>query len=575
MSIEEKNGSWSGQAERFLEDGDFSNMRASGREILEDNINNPEGWALVAEASVYLNDMETAEDALNHLWHLDSQKSASHASLRGLFATAAYYGAQFMLDKAMDAYEQLFRRFNAKLGTGAWGDISRKIMERGYAFYADTCLLAGYGDKAAEATFKASRIVSDIDKKAMYHSKALFLTNYRESGSVRQLEQHQQFGHLLRPEMTFPHDKEKRRKPHSIRVGFISPDFRQHAAAYFFTPLLRDFSRDGYKIYAYFTGKGDHITQRFKKLPDVWRDMYGKNTLSVARQIFDDRIDILVDLSGHSQNNCLPVLGYRPAPVQISGIGYVNTTGLGAVDYFLTDNICCPDVGDQLKFTEKLLKLEGCHLCFSPDILRSMKAEGEDTPAGKNGYVTYGSFNNFAKVTDEMLLMWRNILEALPSKLVIKCKTCSVESGQKIIRNRFRRIGGNPELLELRPFSQDYLLQYRDIDIALDTSPYCGGLTTCDALYMGVPVISLKGHSHGSRYGETILTAAGLPELVSDGKRTYVSKAVQLGRQVEKLNELHRNLPKDLRLSRLMDNKAYMTDIENKIRQIWDLYCKD
>lgn len=574
MGMNEKDFSWSRQAENFLEEGNFSNMRACGRELLDANLNNPEGWALVAEASVYMEDFDTAEAALNQLWHLDSQQNALRANLRGLFATAAFYGAQFILDKAMEAYEQLFKRFDVSVGKGIWGEISNKIIERGYAFYADTCLLAGCADKAAAATFKASRTVSDIKKKAMYHSKALFLTNYRDSGSKQQLEQHKQFEHLLRTEVKFPHDREKRRKNHSLRIGYISPDFRQHAAAYFFTPLLRDANRNDFKIYAYSTGKADHITQRFKKMPDVWRDMHGKSSRQVAKQIFDDRIDILVDLSGHSQNSCLPVLGYRPAPVQISGIGYINTTGLSAVDYFLTDTTCCPNVGDQLNFREKLLKLDGCHLCFAPEILRSIKAEGCDTPAKTNGYVTYGCFNNFAKVTDDMLLMWRNILESVPSKLVIKNKTCSVDSGQNIIRERFRRIGGNPEKLELRPFSPDYLAQYRDIDIALDTSPYCGGLTTCDALYMGVPVISLKGHSHGSRYGETILKAAGLPELISDGQRAYVSKAVQLGRQADKLNELHNNLPKMIRISPLMDNKTYMADMENKFKQIWDYYCK-
>ncbi|WP_198022695.1 hypothetical protein [Anaerovibrio sp. RM50] len=574
MSSKEKDFSWSRQAENFLDEGNFSSMRACGREILDENLNNPEGWALVAEASVYLEDFETAEAALNQLWNLDSQRSVARANLRGLFATAAFYGAQFILDKAMDAYDQLFNRFNASVGKGTWGEISHKIIERGYGFYADTCLLAGEGDKAAAATFKASRTVSDMAKKAMYHSKALFLTNYRDSGSNRQFEQHKQYAHLLRTEMKFPHDKEKRRKNHSLRIGYISPDFRQHAAAYFFTPLLRDINRNEFKVYAYFTGKSDHITQRFKKMPDVWRDMSGKDSLQVARQIFDDRIDILVDLSGHTQNSCLPVLGYRPAPVQVSGIGYINTTGLSVVDYFLTDTTCCPAVGDQLHFTEKLLKLDGCHLCFSPDILRSMKAEGRDTPAQKNGYVTYGSFNNFAKVTDDMLLRWRNILDGVPSKLVIKSKTCSVEAGRNIIRDRFRRIGGDPEKLELRPFSKDYLTQYLDIDIALDTSPYCGGLTTCDALYMGVPVITLAGHSHGSRYGETILKAAGLPELICNGNRAYVSKAVQLGRQITQLNELHHNLPKMIRTSPLMDNRTYMTDIENKFKQIWDSYCK-
>ncbi|MBQ3853846.1 MAG: hypothetical protein II778_03990 [Anaerovibrio sp.] len=566
--------SWSNTAEMFLACGDLFSMRACGREALELNENSAEALAIIAEASIYLQEFSPAEEALNKLWQLDSQKTVAKANLRGLFATAAFYGAQFQLDKALLAYEQLFARFEAGEKLDGWDETAQKIIERGYAFYADSCLLAGYAEKAAQATFKASQTVSDIQQKATYHSKALFLTNYRESGSEGQLKKHRQYGSLLRTEMMFPHDKEKRRKSHSLRIGYISPDFRQHAAAYFFTPLLRDANGDDFSVYVYFTGKGDHITQRFKKMSKVWRDVSDKTPLQVARQIFQDHIDILVDLSGHTQNSCLPVLGYRPAPIQISGIGYINTTGLKTVDYFLTDNICCPEDSPEWRFSEKPLRMQGCHLCFSPDVMRNMKVEGHDTPAKTNGYVTYGCFNNFAKVTDEMLVMWRNILEGSHGKLILKNKTCSIESGQAIIRERFQQIGGDPEQLELRPFSADYLTQYNDIDICLDTSPYCGGLTTCDALYMGVPVITMKGWSHGSRYGETILQAAGLAELISDGNRTYASKAIQLGKQVDKLNEIHHELPKQVRKSRLMDNKSYMVDIEDKYRHIWKLYCE-
>ena len=566
--------SWSDAAEMFLADGNFQSMRACGREALELNNSSAEAWAIIAEASVYMQDFSEAAEALEKLRHLDNQKNTASANLRGLFAVAAYYGAQFQLDKALAAYEQLFARFAAGERRGGWSEACHRIMERGYAFYADSCLLGGYADKAVEATFNASRVAPDIMERAMYHSKALFLTNYRESGTQRQIKQHRQYNHLLRTEMMFPHDVEKRRKSHSLRIGYISPDFRQHAAAYFFAPLLRDANEADFAIYAYFTGQADHVTQRFKKMTRNWRDMAGKTPLEIARQIFNDRIDILVDLSGHSQNNALPVLGYRPAPVQVSGIGYINTTGLAVVDYFLTDMVCCPDRATEQKFTEKPLRLSGCHLCYCPEVLRSLKPEGHDTPAKRNGYVTYGCFNNFAKVTDDMLVVWRNILEGGNARLILKNKTCSIESGREIIRERFKRVGGDVDKLELRPFSPDYLTQYNDIDIALDTSPYNGGLTTCDALYMGVPVITLAGWSHGSRYGETILQAAGLPELVSNGPRTYTSKAVQLGRQLDKLNELHHELPKNLKKSRLMDNKSYVMDIESKYHLIWDQYCK-
>ena len=207
--------------------------------------------------------------------------------------------------------------------------------------------------------------------------------------------------------------------------------------------------------------------------------------------------------------------------------------------------------------------------------MREIKSVGHNAPAMERGYVTFGSFNSFAKVTDEMLVQWRNILQAVPnSKLVIKCKICSVPSGQEIVRQRFKRLGGNPDVLELRPFSPDYLTQYGDIDIVLDTAPYNGGLTTCDALYMGVPVIALRGKTHGSRYGASILTAAGVPELIAENLREYTGKAVQLAKNGMLLNRLHRELPEQVRNSRLMDGKGYMQELEEAYRQIWALYCQ-
>lgn len=566
---------WVETAERMLAKGEMDGMRACGRELLEQGENCIEGLAVVAEASVYLGDFDEAERMLDRLWSLPEQQNALEASLRGLYATAAFYGAQYQLEKAMAAYEQLFRRYDLAVDQSVWSSIDHLIIERACGFYGDTCLLAGYPEKSQAAIFKASHITEDFDKKAFYHSKGLFLSNYRESGNLNQLELHRQFSRLLRTEMSFPHDVEKRRSKHSLRIGYISPDFRQHAAAYFFAPLLRDADREHFSLYVYFTGKADHVTQRFRKMGAKWRDVSGKEPAQIAHQIYGDRIDILVDLSGHSQGSCLAVMNYRPAPVQVSGIGYINTTGLDKIDFFLTDQVCCPKgVGNNF-LIEMPLRMDRCHLCYAPDVMRDIKYQGGNAPVFSKGYITFASFNNFAKVTDQQLLMWRNILDGVKySRLIIKSKTCSVPDGQAIIRKRFAQIGGDISRLELRPFSPDYLMQYKEVDIALDTYPYNGGLTTCDALFMGVPVISMAGCSHGSRYGETLLKAVGLPELVADGERTYISKAIQLARNVEVLNKLHKELPGMMRSSSLMDGKSYMRDLEDKYIKIWNAYCK-
>lgn len=659
---QEKEKEWLQSAEGFFSRGDLQSMRACGRQLLEEDPQNAEGLALVAEASVYMQDFDTAEEYLDQFWSLKSQQNAADAKLRGLLASAAFYGAQYMLDKAMPAYEQLFKRYKAGVrqslsagvvsasrqqgmqgrtqatallnrlqtqrnrtvlskpenpvdraqalqrkrlyaddgsinvsyrgdtrsrvisGTGlgsvaatgmrGWSDIDRLVIMRGYSFYADTCLLAGCTEKAAEAAFMVSSLLEDKAKKASYFSKGLFLSNYREADSAALATKHRQYGQMLEEPVCFHHDVSKRRQPHALRIGYISPDFRLHAAAYFFTALLHMGDHTNFAVYAYSTGAPDHITQRFMKMADKWRDVHGKKPQEIAQQIYNDHIDILVDLSGHSQNNCLPVLACRPAPVQMSAIGYINTTGLPAVDYFLTDQHCVPAGDRNHGFSEKLLRLEHCHLCYTPETMRTLKSEGHNAPAMENGYVTFGSFNSFAKVSDQMLLSWRNILANVPnSKLVIKCKICSIPSGQQMVRERFSRLGGDASRLELRPFSPDYLMQYKDIDIVLDTAPYNGGLTTCDALYMGVPVIVLKGRTHGSRYGVSILQGVGLPELIADNQRDYVAKATQLANNGMVLNRLHKELPEMMRNSRLMDGRAYMRELEEGYAAIWERYC--
>ena len=577
---------WVKSAEGCFARGDMNSMRACGQQLLEEEPDSPEGLALVAEASVYLQDFDTAEEYLERFWGLPSQRSASAANLRGLLAAAVFFGARYELDRAMPAYEQLFNRYQEGIRKGlsarhrfisgqpGWSELDRRLVMRGYSFYADTCLLAGETEKAAEAAFMVSRMLEDRAEGAGYFSKGLFLSNYRAADSQSLAAKHAQYGLMYPEQVGFPHDVSTRRKPHALRIGYISPDFRLHAAAYFFTALLKDGNHTEFSVYGYSTCREDHITQRFKKMADRWRDVHGRTPQEIARLIHDDRIDILVDLSGHSQNSCLPVLACRPAPVQVSGIGYINTTGLPAVDYFLTDECCMPKGERQGGFSEIPLRLPRCHLCYRPETMRELRSQGHNAPGIERGYITFGSFNSFAKVTDAMLVQWRNILQAVPeSRLVIKCKICSVPSGQEIVRQRFRRLGGDADRLELRPFTPDYLTQYNDIDIVLDTAPYNGGLTTCDALYMGVPVIALRGRTHGSRYGASILTAAGLPELVANSSRDYVAKAVQLASNGILLNKLHRELPDMMRNSRLMDGKAYMQDVEAAYKKIWQHYC--
>lgn len=565
---------WLKMGEDFCSQGEFQKMRACGREIVELDSRDPDGLAMVAEATLYLaaagddGDMQEVEDIAAAL------KVIAPKHLRGLLVQAELYWSRFELEDALSAFRKLLRHL-PEVEMGKHGEIGTNIMERGCAFYADACILAGEAEEAANAAFTASQVTSDQQKKSMYYSKGLFLTNYRIASTSKILEKHKVYNRLLGVKMQFPHSVAKRKGKHSLRIGYISPDFRQHAVAYFFQPLFKYANRTDFKIYAYHTGKSDHITSKFRKLAENWRDMHSKTPQQIARKIFDDRIDILIDLSGHSQNSCLPVMAYRPAPVQISGIGYVNTTGLNQIDYFLSDSVCLPatDRGDS--FSEETLRLPYCHLCYAPGIMREVVSSGQEAPFKKNGYVTFGSFNNFLKVTEDTLLMWRNILERVPkSRLVIKSKTCSVPSGRSIIMKRLHNVAIDVSRVELRPFSPDYLRQYQDIDICLDTYPYTGGLTTCDAVYMGVPVVTRRGRTHKSRFAASILSAVGLNDCIANTDMEYIAKAVQLAKNKDLLNMLHLELPSAVRQSRLMNGKEYMAELEEAYRGIWEKYCR-
>ena len=355
-----------------------------------------------------------------------------------------------------------------------------------------------------------------------------------------------------------------------LRIGYISPDFRLHAAAYFFMPLVRDFDAASFDVTCYARGKRDRVTSLFRQKGVRWKDISRLSARDAARLIERDGIDILIDLAGHTQGSGLPVLARRPAPVQMTAIGYMATTGLRAVDYFLSDIYCSPwDMGAR-GFSEKVLRMPHSHLCYAP-VLRDMPKSGGEAPFVRNGYITFGSFNNFSKVSDDMLALWRGVLERMKgARLVVKSKICSIAAGRKIVKERLHRFGIPLAQVELRPYSPDYLEQYTDIDIALDTFPYTGGVTTCEALYMGVPVITKAGGTHGSRFSTSILENAGLSQLVARGDMEYVRKAVELADSPDILRRLHRDLRAHVEASPLMDAKGYMKDLEDIYREIAD-----
>ena len=398
------------------------------------------------------------------------------------------------------------------------------------------------------------------------YSNYLFNLHYMDVSPAFLYEEAKGYGALFAGVKQYEHNR-KRHQHRRLRIGYISPDLRRHVVAFFSYAFLKYYDRNEFAVYAYANNKEDGVSREYAACIDEWRNILNVPADEAAKQIYKDEIDILVDLAGHTANNSLAVLAYKPAPVQISGVGYFDTTGLQAVDYILADKYTAPleDSGDY--FVEKLLRLPHSHLCYMwHDAPQSI----EMSAFRQNGYVTFGSFNNFTKVNDKVLSVWARILAAVPdSKLMLKAKVFNLAYGRKLALKRMEMAGISIERVIIEEHEADYLSHYRNMDIALDTFPYPGGGTTCDALYMGVPVITMKGDKHHSRFGCSIMMNLGLPELCADDVDEYVRRAVELAKCPSRLSELHQTLRRRMRQSPLMDAAQYMLEIEQGYKRIW------
>ena len=347
-----------------------------------------------------------------------------------------------------------------------------------------------------------------------------------------------------------------------IRIGYISPDFRRNVMQHFVQPLLTAYDRTHFEVYAYSTAaEPDDVTAALRPHPTVWRDMGGMTHEEIAARIHADEIDILVDLAGHAAGGALPVLARRPAPVQMMGLGYTATSGLSDVDYFLTDETCDPvDGASEPYFTEKLIRLPS-QFVYVP---RAGLPQPMGTPARRRGHILFGVFNQYRKFTDEMLLCWREILERVPrAQLLIKSQIFFAEPMVEAARARLARLGVDVGRVLLEPATTDYMERYLDVDIALDTYPWPGGGTTCDALYMGVPVLTRYGERRSTRFSYALMTHVGLSDCAVRTSADYVACAVRLAQDLDALDALHRELRGRMERSAVMNQTGYMRALEH------------
>lgn len=360
-----------------------------------------------------------------------------------------------------------------------------------------------------------------------------------------------------------------------LRIGYVSADFSSHPVGFYLSQILPFHNAGSVEVFCYSNSqKSDGVTETLRASVSLWRDISGLSDADMVAQIKQDGIDILVDLSGHTAGNRLSVFAERPAPVQITWMGYTGTTGLTSIDYILADRFVVPENEKEL-FSESVKYLPGSYLCFAPP---DFELACVAPPLKQSGHVTFGSFNNRIKITAETIAAWSRILtDVAGSQLLLKTPLLDDQSVRRSLLEQFAAHGidAGRLILEGRAPRADLLKAYQRVDIALDTQPFGGGVTTAEALWMGVPVITLSSPRWSGRLGETILNAVGLPELIARDGGHYHDLAVSLANDLPRLEQMHENLRAKMQASPFCDGPTFASKLEQAYREIWTHWCGD
>jgi protein O-GlcNAc transferase len=367
------------------------------------------------------------------------------------------------------------------------------------------------------------------------------------------------------------------RRPHGnspepdrrLRIGYVSPDFREHPVARFVLPLFREHDRGQVEVFTYSdVTRQDPVTRMLRDHVDQWRDVATLRDEQLADLVRADEIDILVDLAAHSGHNRLLAFARKPAPVQVTYLAYCSTTGVDAIDYRITDRFLDPPE-EPSQYTEASIYLPHCYWCYSAPPLGGLPAT-ERRP----GPPTFGCLNNFAKVSDVTLGLWMKLLRRVPeARLLVYART---EAHRDRVRRALREASVDETRAAFvgRQSLANYLQTYSEIDVALDPYPYGGGTTTCDALWMAVPVVSLAGRTAVSRAGSTLLSNVGLEDLVARSEAQYIELAAGLIRDTDRLAQLRGELRRSLESSPVMDARQFARDFEAALRTVWRAWCE-
>jgi len=468
------------------------------------------------------------------------------------------YMRRLQFDTALDYFDDALRRGGEVAGL--------------HANRAGALLGLGRYDAALAASRRAAALDPDSFVRA---ADVLFVLNQDPAVTPAQL--HAEHRHVAArfldtvPRFSIPParlaDPERR-----LRIGYLSGDFRDHAVAFFIEPLLADRDSARFEVCCYQTiAKEDDRTRRWRTLVDAWHDVTDTPDEALAQAIHDHQVDILVDLAGLTRGSRAPALARKPAPVQMSYLGYLGTTGMQALDYRITDSLADPPGPSDRFHSERLIRLPRSLWCFVP---WSGMPEPVTRAAAANAPVVFGSFNRLTKIHPPLLRLWARLLERVPESELWILDVPSDEAREAMLAP-FRERGVADERVITRPrqLREEYWQTIRRADIALDPFPYNGGATTCESLWLGVPVVTKAGAMGFARSGASILGNVGLPDLVAESEEQYLEIAVALATDRPRLRGLQRGLRERMRASPLMDASGFMRELEDAYREAWRRVC--
>ena len=561
--------------------------RALLRRLIQKDPRDPDAHRLLGMLHAGLNENDQALFYLQRAAALSPSDPYTHFILGNLLmalrkdkeAAAAYTATIRLSPHTFQGYDGL-ARILLRMGRHAEGV---DAFERGiaatpddpaaYRMYASAMATMGRVDEALAILHRAvARLPSDPGLR----ESLCYNLNFSEESPDQIFESHRALGALLHqqrstlPAPPLPNSPDPHRK---LRLGIISGDFCSHACALFMEGALRDLSRDRFDLFLYYTRADiEPPTNRFAAMSN-WRHCHAATDDQLRAQVLADQIDILIDTAGWTELHRLHCFTPRIAPLQMTWLGYPNTTGLPTMDYRIVDAITDPPGAERL-CTENLLRLDRCFLSFLP---LSTSPDPRTTPALEaDGPITFGSFNRLSKVRPRTARTWAKVLARVPnSRLFLKSSLVS-DDVRAQYETLFAAEGITPDRLlwsSYLPGMESHLAAYHRVDLALDSFPYNGTTTTCEALWMGVPVITLVGDTHRARVGASLLTAVGLPDLIASSEDHYIELAANLAQDRARLRTLHQTLRPTMAASQLCDTTGFARALDSALRQAWQSWC--